>query len=378
MFVREKRINGYTYLYLVEAVREDGRAKQRIIKNLGRKEAVAASGGLERLAASVARYAERAVVLSQLEAGNPDHLACRRIGAASLFGRLWEQTGCRVVLEELLGARGFEFPLERAVFATVLHRIMVSGSDRACEKWIADYAIPGLEGLALHQLYRAMAWLGEELPTEQRAGATPFAPRTLKDLIEERLFERRRDLFAELSVVFLDTTSLSFTGAGGESLGERGYSKDHRPDLTQMIVGVVIDAEGRPVCSEMWPGNTADVTVLLPVVDRLRSRFAIGRVCVVADRGMISAPTIAALEARGLEYVLGARERTDALVRQVVLEGFVSTRAKPDGVRCAACSTYAASRMVSAMVARRRCSRRRRSAGTCWLWRVRRRRTLRS
>src|SRR5215212_4507586 len=79
-------------LYLVETVREDGRAKQRIIKNLGRKEAVVASGGLERLAASVARYAERAVVLSQLEAGNPDQLACRRIGAPLLFGRLWEQT----------------------------------------------------------------------------------------------------------------------------------------------------------------------------------------------------------------------------------------------------------------------------------------------
>ena len=87
----------------------------------------------------------------------------------------------------------------------------------------------------------------------------------------------------------------------------------------QMIVGVVIDAAGRPVCSEMWPGNTADVSVLVPVIDRLRSRFAIGRVCVVADRGMISAPTIAALEERGLEYVLGARERTDSLVRTVVL-----------------------------------------------------------
>src|ERR687893_976138 len=86
-----------------------------------------------------------------------------------------------------------------------------------------------------------------------------------------------------------------------------------------MIVGVVIDAAGRPVCSEMWPGNTADVSVLVPVIDRLRSRFAIGRVCVVADRGMISAPTIAALEERGLEYVLGTRERTDSLVRTVVL-----------------------------------------------------------
>jgi hypothetical protein len=319
VFVREKHINGYTYLYLVETVREDGHAKQRIIKNLGRKDAVLASGGLERLATSVARYAQRAVVLSELAAGNPDQLACKRIGAPLLFGRLWEQTGCRAVIEELLAGRGFEFAVERAVFATLLHRIMVSGSDRACEKWLADYDVPGAEGLALHHLYRAMAWLGEELPPEQQTGATPFAPRTVKDLIEERLFARRRDLFAELSVVFMDTTSLSFTGEGGETLGQRGYSKDHRPDLMQMILGVVVDTEGHPVCSEMWPGNTADVRALMPVIDRLRSRFAIGRVCVVADRGMLSAPTIAALEERGLEYVLGARERTDILVRQVVL-----------------------------------------------------------
>ena len=319
MFVREKRINGYTYLYLVESVREDGRAKQRIIKNLGRKEAVVASGELERLASSVARYAERAVVLSQLAAGNPDHLACKRIGAPLLFGRLWEDTGCKAVVEALLAERLFEFPVERAVFASVLHRLLVSGSDRACEKWMTDYAIPGADGLALHHLYRAMAWLGEELPAEQQDGATPFSPRTVKDLIEEQLFATRRDLFSELSVVFMDTTSLSFVGAGGKTLGQRGYSKDHRPDLMQMIVGVVIDADGRPVCSEMWPGNTADVGVLVPVIDRLRARFAIGRVCVMADRGMISGPTIAALEERGLEYVLGARERTDTLVRTVVL-----------------------------------------------------------
>ena len=118
MFVREKRINGYTYLYLVESVREDGRAKQRIIKNLGRKDVVVASGELERLAASVARYAERAVVLSQLDAGNPHGLACKRIGAPLLFGRLWEETGCRAVIEELLTGRSFEYPVERAVFAS--------------------------------------------------------------------------------------------------------------------------------------------------------------------------------------------------------------------------------------------------------------------
>ena len=155
------------------------------------------------------------------------------------------------------------------------------------------------------------AWLGEEM---EEKPAEALVPRCVKDLIEERLFERRRDLFTDLSAVFMDTTSLSFYGEGGETLGEHGYSKDYRPDLKQMILGLVVDGDGRPICTEMWPGNTADVTTLLPVVDRLRQRFSIGRVCVVADRGMISAETIAGLEERKLEYILGARERSDAVV----------------------------------------------------------------
>ena len=320
MFFRIKQSGPRSYLQIVANQREGGAVRQKVIATLGRTDELAARGGLASLLASGARYCEQVLLLSILQADleGPRVLA-KRIGAPLLFERLWEETGCRAVIEGLLAERRFEFPVERAVFATVLHRIMVSGSDRACEKWMADYAISGVDGLTLHHLYRAMAWLGEELPTDQQAGATPFAPRAIKDLIEEHLFERRRDLFSELSVVFMDTTSLSFIGAGGETLGERGYSKEHRPDLLQMIVGVVIDAEGRPICSEMWPGNTADVSVLVPVIDRLRRRFAIGRVCVVADRGMISAPTIAALEERGLEYVLGARERTDSLVRTVVL-----------------------------------------------------------
>jgi len=317
MFVREKTINGYTYLYLVESVREDGRTKQRIIKNLGRKDAVLASGGLERLAASVARYAERALLLSQIAGGNADGVVCRRIGPPLLFGRLWEETGCRAVIEALLAGRGFEFAVERTVFVAVLHRLFVSGSDRACEAWMADYAIPGIEGLQLHHFYRAMAWLGEE---SGPAADGALAPRCIKDVIEEQLFERRRDLFSELSVVFMDTTTLSFEGEGGATLGAHGHSKDHRPDLKQMVLAVVLDGDGRPLATEMLPGNTADVTVLVPVVDRLRQRFAVGRVCVVADRGMISKATIMALEARGLEYILGARERSSRVIRTAVLD----------------------------------------------------------
>jgi transposase len=101
---------------------------------------------------------------------------------------------------------------------------------------------------------------------------------------------------------------LYFEGAGGQTLGRHGYSKDHRLDLRQMILAVLIDGDGHPVCSEMWPGNTADVTTLIPVIERLRRRFDIARVCVVADRGMITAETVAELEARQLLYILGVRE----------------------------------------------------------------------
>jgi hypothetical protein len=304
MYVREKTARGHTYLYLVESEREGGRVRQRIIRALGRKDVLLASGELERLAASLIRHYDRAIILSDIEAGR---IACTRIGGPLLFGRLWERLGIAEVLGQLLTDRGFEFAVERAVFASVLHRLFVSGSDRSCEKWMADYRIAGIEDLQLHHFYRAMAWLGEEIAP---AGADALAPRCIKDLIEERLFERRRDLFSDLSLVFMDTTSLSFYGAGGESLGAYGHSKDHRADLKQMILAVVIDGEGRPICTEMLPGNTADAIVLLPVVDRLRERFHIGRVCVVADRGMISAATIAALEERKLEYILGARERS--------------------------------------------------------------------
>jgi hypothetical protein len=318
MFARDKRIGPYTYVYLVENVREEGRTKQRIIANLGRKEVVVARGDLDRLARSVARLAQRSIVLSLVEGEAPPNARCRRIGPALLFERLWHEVGCRAVLEELAAGRQFEFAAERAVFLTVLHRLFVSGSDRAAEKWRADYRIEGTEALQLHHLYRAMAWLGE--PLADQAGASELAPRCRKDLVEEELFARRRDLFAELSVVFMDTTSLSFEGRGGEELGRRGHSKDYRPDLHQMIVGLVMDQDGRPLCCELWPGNTADVTTLLPVVDRLRARFGVGRICVVADRGMISAQTIAALEERKFEYVLGVRERSSAEVRSTVID----------------------------------------------------------
>jgi hypothetical protein len=316
MFFRIKPSGERRYLQIVENTRDGARTVQRVLATLGRVEDLEADGKLDALLRSGARFSETALLISSLQAGTLETGEPLRIGAPLIFGRLWEQTGCRKAIEQLAKGRGFGFPIERAVFASVLHRLVISGSDRACEKWLDAYCIDGADGLELHQLYRAMAWLGEELADQ--SGATR-APRRNKDLIEEVLFERRRSLFSDLSVVLFDTTSLMFYGAGGESLGRHGKSKDHRPELKQVIAGIVLDTEGRPICSETWPGNATDAKALLPVVARLRERFGIVRMCVVADRGMISAETIAALEARGIDYILGARERSDAEVREVVL-----------------------------------------------------------
>ena len=319
MYFRKKTSGGRAYLQIVESRRDGAQVRQQVIATLGRIEDLRDSGQLERLLRSGARFAAKAIVVNAFAEGAVTADAARRIGPALVFERLWEETGCRKVIEELAGSRKHGFPLERAVFLTVLHRLFAGGSDRAADRWREDYAIDGVEDIDLHHVYRAMAWLGEELGEDQQDGATLFAPRCLKDVVEEELFARRRDLFSTLDLVFMDTTSLYFEGDGGQTLGQRGFSKDHRPDLNQMILAVLLDGDGRPVCTEMWPGNTADVGSLVPVVDRLRKRFSIQRVCVVADRGMISAETIAELEARGLCYILGVRERSDKLVRDLVL-----------------------------------------------------------
>jgi hypothetical protein len=320
MYFRKKTSGGRAYLQIVESRRDGAQVRQQVIATLGRIEDLRDSGQLERLLRSGARFAAKAIVVNALAEGTAAANAARRIGPALVFERLWEETGCRAVIEDLAGSRKHGFALERAVFLTVLHRLFAGGSDRAADRWREDYTIDGVEDIDLHHLYRAMAWLGEEQGKDQQDSATPFAPRCQKDVVEEELFARRRDLFSKLDLVFMDTTSLYFEGEGGQTLGQRGFSKDHRPDLNQMIFAVLLDGDGRPVCTEMWPGNTADVGSLAPVVDRLRKRFSIDRVCIVADRGMISAETIAELEARGLFYILGVRERSDKRVRELVLD----------------------------------------------------------
>jgi len=317
MYFRTKRSGGFKYLQMVESHRVNGKPRQTVLATLGRLDALKETGELERLLRSGARLTETGMLLSGVENGETTTIEAKRIGPPLLFERLWRDSSCRSVIEHLLADRKFEFPVERAVFLTVLHRIMDPGSDRAAEKWRSAYSIAGMDAIDLHHLYRAMAWLGEGLADQQGRG---LVPRTNKDLIEEQLFAKRRSLFNDVGLAIFDTTSRYFEGGGGTTLGRHGHSKDSRPDLHQMVLGVVIDETGRPICSEMWPGNTADVTTLIPVVTRLRERFLLNRVCVIADRGMVSAKTVATLEAEKIEYILGVREKRSVEIAAVLAD----------------------------------------------------------
>jgi hypothetical protein len=319
MFFRTKKSGPRTYLQLVENHWRDGRPRQRVLATLGRLDDLQERGAVEALLTSGARFADKLLVLSAHQDGRLPVVRTFRLGAVLVFERLWREAGCQAVLQQLLADRRFEFAVERAVFLTVLHRLLQPGSDRAADKWKHDYLLDGVGALDLHHLYRAMAWLGEQLPADQQQGSTKLVPRCTKDVIEEQVFARRRDLFTDLEVVFFDTTSIYFEGDGGETLGHYGHSKDHRPDEHQMVVGAVLDGAGRPICCELWPGNTTDVTTLIPVVDRLWRRFRIRQVCIVADRGMISQGTIHDLEQQNWPYILGARMRRSNEVREQVL-----------------------------------------------------------
>jgi hypothetical protein len=319
MFFRVKSAGSRQYLQIVKSTRQGKKVRQQVYATLGRLDELKASGQLEGLIRSGLRHCEKFALIDAHATGQTEPVTVLRIGAELVFGRLWQESGIQQVIQSVLASRHYEFDLERAIYLTVLHRLFASGSDRAAERWRENYLIPGTKDLNLHHLYRAMAFLGSEI--NQEGQKTLGTPRCVKDLIEEELFERRRDLFTEVDLVFFDTTSIYFEGRGGESIGKRGHSKDHRPDLCQMIVGMALDVEGQPICCEMWPGNTADVKTLLPVVKRIKERFRLREIAVVADRGMVSQATLEAFEQSvpPVRYIVGVRMRRQKEVSLSVL-----------------------------------------------------------
>ncbi len=311
MFLRVKRsVQGgqtYEYLQIVESYREAGHVRQRVRATLGRRDQLVASGAVDGLLTSLAKFSQRLRVVERIRTAGLQAHTAKSWGPALVFGRLWETQGFPEILARLAAGRRFEYDIERASFALALQRLCAPGSDRQGAAWLATVEAPGVAALELQHLYRTAGGL--------------LAPN--REALEMALFQQDRDLFTQtLDLVFLDTTSVFIWRDTETPLRRRGFSRDRRPDQPQVVLCVAVDRHGWPVAWDILPGNTADRAAFQAMIARLRTRFRIGRVIVVADRGMMAQTSIQLLSEdpdAPFDFILGCKLRRDAEVQAAVL-----------------------------------------------------------
>jgi hypothetical protein len=225
-----------------------------------------------------------------------------------VFDRLWHKQVLPELLHKLSAERRFQFNVERAGFALALQRLCEPGSDLQGSQWLKTVECEGFESLELQHLYRTVGFLHD-----------------VRADLEKELFLRDRDLFSQkLDLLFLDTTSTYVYGQQETDFRKRGYSRDHRGDLLQYVICIAVDAKGWPVTWEIFPGNTADIEAFKHIVARMKERFPIGKVVVVADRAMLSAETLKMLAEdteAPFDYILGCKLRKNKEVRGPLPEG---------------------------------------------------------
>ena len=305
MFVREKRVRNRDgserrYLQLVENYRVEGRVRQRVVASLGRLDRLRGGGELDRLVASLARYAERTKVIDLAEELRAD--SAREWGLPLVCERLLDELGVEEVLRRGLTGRRVRFPLADAVLALVCNRISEPASKLGCDRWLERAHHARFQGLELQHLYRACDLLAD-----------------LKDELELALWDRRRTLLEqELELVFFDTTTTYFEGERLAGWARFGHSKDRRPDRLQLVVGILCTRQGIPIAHRVFAGNTSDVDCFLEAILELKQRFRVKRVVVVSDRGTVGARTLEALEKAGFDYIVGVRLRKLKAARSVL------------------------------------------------------------
>jgi hypothetical protein len=288
------------YVQLAHNRRVNGVTQAEVLLNLGREESLDLDG-LRRLAASITRFTDGDGGGMPLPGapGEFDVTGSRPLGGVWLLDGLWRALGVDRALAGVLGPRRFTTDVERVLFALVCNRALDPCSKLAAAEWASlDVHIPGLAGMDEDQAYRAMDLLIEADSEAKVQEAVFFACADLLNL--------------EVDLLFFDTTSTYFERDSPE-LGEGafrvfGHSKDHRPDLPQIVIGLAVTREGVPVRVWCWPGNTNDMSVITEVKDGLRG-WRLGRVVTVVDRGFSSDENLRYLTRAGGHWIAGERMR---------------------------------------------------------------------
>jgi transposase len=303
------------YVALAHNRRVDGRIKPDVLMNLGRVDQVDVAG-LRRLAASINKHFGDGDELADgaeagLAAGGAllEVIDARSVGATWLLDGLWHRLEVGAAVRSATDGRRFTTNMERVLFALVANRAIEPMSKLSAAEWVGeDAAIPGLSAMDEDQAYRAMDLLVDADTHALVQQAVFFAVANLLNL--------------EVDLLFFDTTSTYFErdeeDGGEEAFRRLGHSKDHRPDLPQIVIGLAVTKEGIPVRCWCWPGNANDQQVLAEVKDDLRG-WKLGRVITVVDRGFTSADNLAYLRRAGGHYIAGMRMRDgNPLVEQVL------------------------------------------------------------
>ena len=299
------------YVQLAHNHRKGKNTQAEVLVQLGREDHLDMDG-LRRLVGSISRYLDGHGALPAGPHADDQVLqveSSRTLGAVWLLDALWQRLGVAGALAKLLGTRRFGTDVERVLFALVCNRAVDPMSKLGAAEWASqDAAIPRLGGMDDDQAYRAMDLLVEADAQARVQEAVFFAAANLLNL--------------EVDLLFFDTTSTYFerddAEAGPGAFRVHGHSKDHRPDLPQVVIGLAVTREGIPVRCWCWPGNTNDMTVLRQVKDDLRG-WRLGRVITVVDRGFASDDNLAYLTRAGGHWIAGERLRDNtADVAQVL------------------------------------------------------------
>jgi transposase len=317
MYVRTIKVpsskGGYNeYVRVVEAYREDGKVKQRVVADLGRKDL------LQQLLPKL----ERVLRGTPTVAGEPDDvdiLEAWTWGPVLVVRRLFEQLGLWQILEDQLGRPkprddAAQVPYADRVFVLVANRLIRPSSEHGLARWLETDFVCDRQGRRFmprwHQHGRVRVH-SQQLQAWYRTLDRLVAA---KSALEVSLFGRLRDLFSlRPDLVLFDITSTYFEGSGPEGFARHGYSRDGKAQNVQVVVGLVMVA-GWPIAHHVWPGNTLDVTTVSAVIRDLTERFAIRRVVFVGDRGMVSDANLEALRGDGHGYLVGLRRRRNAQV----------------------------------------------------------------
>ncbi len=308
MFLREsvsRRANGsrVSYLQLVESVwdPERKRSVHQVVHSFGRKDRLDLDA-LRRLVDSISRHLPETG--SREEGDEPaEILATAPLGTAHLIEGLWKELGLDDFFARALRRRRLLPRYERALLGMVVNRAVDPRSKLGTFEWLRSGAVHFPSGIEveLQDFYRALDFF---------VG--------MKDALERRLVSRACDLFGrEVDLVFYDTTSTYFEIDSPDDFRRRGKSKDHRPDLPQIVVAVAVNRDALPLKHWVHRGNTADVTTVEAAVKDLAG-LGLSRVVFVGDRAMGSEKNFAKLEELGIPYLIGMKLRESKAIRRVL------------------------------------------------------------